>query len=444
MGRLLVPIAMVSGLAAMVTGALTVAMVDSRPAAWPAALRLVVLAGFVPAIAAVNIRIVPVFARRNWRGLRSLRAQVGLQIAGGWLVFAGRLAGRDTVETLGFALALAGGLLFTVNIVQLFLQPAKGVALPLPYRGQADVDRIAVQFTRLAGLYLLFGLALGLALTVWTPSSGRWDLVWAHAMLVGFVLSMVSGTCYHVLARWTTAHWRALWPIRLHFIAVAAGLPFMLAALATNSIRLFEIAGPLEATAVALFLGSAAPLVWRLPRTTRTAFGLAGLFLLTGVALGASFAIQPVIGVRLRLSHAEINLFGFVAMMIVGGGNYLVPRFAGRVPRWPRLAIIEIGGIAGGVISGAFALGLRGYGHDVTWIIVASQVAIVMGIGSFGVWVAATFASKPGSVVQFQPASRMTLCPGVVHGARMKRDAAASAGRHTAPPRARPSESAEL
>jgi hypothetical protein len=163
--------------------------------------------------------------------------------------------------------------------------------------------------------------------------------------------------------------------------------------------------------------------VQQLPPTTRIAMSAAGLFLLVGVALGAVFAIDPVMGARLRLSHAEVNLFGFVALVIVGAGNYLVPRFAGRVPRWPRLAVVEIGGLAGGVTAGAVAFGLRSYGYHVDGMIAASQSAIAVGIGAFAVWVGATFASKPGSAMQLRPAARKPLCPGVARGALMSRQA---------------------
>jgi hypothetical protein len=57
------------------------------------------------------------------------------------------------------------------------------------------------RFTRMAGGYLLPGLVVGAALPWWRPGFGRWGLVWAHALLVGFIMSMASGVSYHVLPR---------------------------------------------------------------------------------------------------------------------------------------------------------------------------------------------------------------------------------------------------
>ncbi|HKG25138.1 MAG TPA: hypothetical protein VKB09_05775, partial [Thermomicrobiales bacterium] len=234
MGRYLVPATMVAAMVAFATAALTVGGIAGHPAWWRAAVSLAVLGGIVPMIAAVNIRVVPVFARRGWSGLGWLRAQVGLAFAGAWTVYAGRLASERSVVVAGSAIALAAGLVFASNVVRLFRQPAALPPSPLPFPEQAVVDRLATRFTWLSGFYLLVGLGVGLAIEVWPPQSGRWDLVWAHAMLVGYFLSMAAGVSYHVLSRWTGRPWRSAVPIRLHFAVAAIGLPLMLLALATD------------------------------------------------------------------------------------------------------------------------------------------------------------------------------------------------------------------
>jgi hypothetical protein len=195
MGRYLVPATMALAMLALGVAAITVGLTPFHPAWWPAAVQLAVLGGITPMIYAVNLRIVPVFSRRTWPREPWLRAQVGLAIAGAWLVFAGIMAGWQAIAIVGNAAALAGGVLFASNIARLFRHPATLPAPPLPYPGQTGVDRLATWFMRLSLIYLLFGLTSGLAMHFWRLGSGRWDLVWAHAMLVGFFLTMVSGVC---------------------------------------------------------------------------------------------------------------------------------------------------------------------------------------------------------------------------------------------------------
>lgn len=405
MGRYLVPFAMVSAMVAFAISALTVAAVPDHPAWWRGAVTLAVLGGIVPMIYAVNIRIVPVFSRRALQSLAMLRAQVITAIAGAWITFAGRLAESDGTQTTGHVLALVGGFLFVTNIMRLFRQPPGATpALPLPYPGQAQVDKIAIRFTRMSGLYLLAGLVVGIVTAVDPPRTGRWDLVWAHALLVGFFLTMASGVSYHVLARWTTRRWRSIRLIRLHFWLVAAGLPLMLAGLMLDQNWLFHAAGPIQAAALLLFLLNTFPLALGLPAISRIAWPLAMAMLTTGVTLGALFAGMPVLGARLRLAHAEINLWGWSGLLIASAGYYLVPRFAGRPLFWPRLAPIQVGLLTTGVLLGSVLLGLRGYGHDPGNWLILPQAMISASFFALGVILAGTFLlAKPGVAVAISP-----------------------------------------
>lgn len=385
---------MIAAMAGFAVAALTVGFVPDHPLWWRAAVCLAVLGGITPMIYAVNIRVVPVFARRSWRSLTLLRAQVALLLTGAWLVFAGRLAPNKPALELGSLLALASGLLFTFNVVRLFKQPATAPSPPLPFPLQTEVDRLAVKFTRWAGIYLQIGLLVGAVTAFWTPKSGRWDLVWAHAMLVGFMLSMVSGTCYHVLSRWTGCPWRSVAPIRVHLLVTIVGFPFMLLALATNWTALFAIAGPLQAAALILFLFNIAPLVLRLPGRSKPAVLAAGLCLTVGVSLGAWFANDAVAGARLRMTHAEINLFGWTGLLISGVAYYLVPRFAGRPLRWPRLANLQLALLGAGIVVGAAALAFRGYGHANAAIVLAAQALVSAGFAMLGAVIAGTFYAR--------------------------------------------------
>jgi hypothetical protein len=295
-------------------------------------------------------------------------------------------------------LAAASGLLFMVNIVKLFKQAPVTPPPPLPFPNQVEVDKLAVKFTRWAGIYLQIGLLIGVVTAFWQPDRGRWDLVWAHAMLVGFMLSMASGTCYHVLSRWTGHPWRSTVPIRLHLIVMTLGLPLMLLALATDSLTLFKLAGPLQAAAVMLFLSTIAPLVSKMPGRSKPAMLAAALALAIGVSLGAWFALDAVAGARLRLAHAEINLFGWTGLLICGVGYYLVPRFAGHPFRWPRLVNLQLALLGIGVVTGAVALVMRGYGHLNTELILGAQIAVAAGFALFALIVGGAFFSKRSSV----------------------------------------------
>jgi len=409
MGRTLVPITMIAAVIAFAVAALTAGFSPYQPAWWRAAVALALLGGITPMIYAVNIRIVPVFARRPWPSEAWLRHQVILAIAGAWLVYAGWLADLAAVVGLGSAVALAGGLAFTHNLLQLFRQPpARTPAAPLPHPEQASIDAIATRFTRLSGVYLLVGLAVGLVTSWWQPATGRWDLVWAHAMLVGFFLSMAAGVCYHVMSRWTGRRWGSVAAIRLHLLLVVIGLPFMLLALMTNWKVLFAVAGPLQAAAIVLFLANLAPMVSGLPALTRSAIIGAASCLLVGVTLGAVFAIEPAIGARLRLVHAELNLFGWTGLLISGVGYYLVPRFAGHPLRWPHLAATQLAVLAGGIVLGAASLLWRAAGDGPAVLVTGSLGLVALGFLLFGLVLAGTVRGSVGTVamVPFVPSGR--------------------------------------
>jgi hypothetical protein len=285
-----------------------------------------------------------------------------------------------------------GGFVFMTTLARLFRPaPAPRPAPPLPYPEHAAVDAIATRFMRLAGIWLLVGLVVGVFTAGWRPGVGRWDLVWAHAMLVGFMLSMVAGVCYHVLARWTGRRWRGVAPIRLHYALVAVGLPVMILALATDEVALFAIAGPIQAAAIGIFLITIAPLTTGLPALSRAAVLTAMGLLVVGVSLGASFAIEPILGVWLRVVHAEINLFGWTGLLISGVGYYFLPRLAGQPLRWPWLAPYQIAAIVAGVGLSVTAIGWRAHANGPDALMLVAGGLIAAGFLLFGLQVAGIF-----------------------------------------------------
>jgi cbb3-type cytochrome oxidase subunit 1 len=60
-----------------------------------------------------------------------------------------------------------------------------------------------------------------------------------------------------------------------------------------------------------------------------------------GIGLGAAFSLDRSLGAGLRPLHAELNLWGWVTLLIYGMGYHMLPRFAGRPLRWTRLADLQ-------------------------------------------------------------------------------------------------------
>jgi hypothetical protein len=324
-----------------------------------------------------------------------LAAQVLAGGAGAWLAFLGAGMRSTLIEAVGQLLALTGGILFMVNIVSLFRQQPGGAASP-PHRhaSQAEVDRIATKFMRLSGMYLVIGLGVGVALVWWRPDRGRWDLVWAHALLIGFFLSMASGVSYHVLSRWSGRPWRSVGAIRWHYRLVAVGLPFMIVALAADLEGLFLLAGPVQAAAITLVLANTAPHAWRLGEPVRAAIFAAAACLVIGVTLGVVFAADPAIGARLRQTHAIANLFGWAGLLISGFGYALAPAFAGRPLPWPWLARGQVAVLAAGVAGGIVATAWRMYGNGPDAAVVLSQAVVAVGLLLFTLQMGAIAAGE--------------------------------------------------
>ena len=65
------------------------------------------------------------------------------------------------------------------------------------------------------------------------------------------------------------------------------------------------------------------------------------VYLACGIGLGAWFALDRATGALLRPLHAELNLWGWATLLIYGMAYHMLPRFAGRAPRQPRLAAAQ-------------------------------------------------------------------------------------------------------
>lgn len=73
------------------------------------------------------------------------------------------------------------------------------------------------------------------------------------------------------------------------------------------------------------------------------------MFLALGTGLGAAFALDRSVGAALRPLHAQLNLWGWVTLLIYGMAYHMLPRFAGQPLRWSRLATAQSWVAIGGV-----------------------------------------------------------------------------------------------
>lgn len=98
-------------------------------------------------------------------------------------------------------------------------------------------------------------------------------------------------------------------------------------------------------------------------------------FLALGIGLGASFALDREIGARLRPLHAELNLWGWVTLLIYGFAYHMLPRFSGHPLRSQQLADAQSWLAIGGVALAA--LGWLGLAFQVPY---ARLVAVAGGL----------------------------------------------------------------
>jgi hypothetical protein len=362
---------------------------------WQASVVLAILGAITIMIYGINIHSVPAHSGRAWASDTLVATQVVSGVVGAWLAFLGRGLGVDSLDRVGFLLALIGAILFMTNLGLLFRQPgpARPPKVPAADRTvQQRVDRLAIPFTILSGLMVVGGTALGLVLTFWTPGFGRWDLVWAHVMLLGFFFSMASGTSYHMLSRWTGRSWRFPNFVRAHLVAFLASFPLMIVALAWDIDALFLIAGPLMAIAMIAWAANVVPMSLHLSGPVRAGILLALLFLVAGVSMGVIFAVDPATGPRLRWTHVAANLYGFAGLLISGFGYAYLLRLSGTTSlRWPRLAVTQLGVMVSGVAAAMITMALRMYGHIGHEPVLLANGIAAAGMLLFAIQVAGTF-----------------------------------------------------
>lgn len=361
---------------------------------WTASVQLAVLGGITIMIYGVNVQALPTHSGKKWRYPQLVALQVAAGIVGAWMLAWGYGERIDGWIKLGNLLAFTGAALFLINLVLLFSQPGeRPPKIPWDKRTHHQkVDRLAIPFTMISGLAVVMGTALGVALDYWRPAQGRWDLVWAHLMLLGFFFAMASGTSYHMLGRWAEKEYTSLRLVQLHSIAFLIGVPAMTIALGWDIEWLFLVGAISMATAMVAWAINIVPVAWVLSPAVRIGISLAILFMLVGIGFGVAFAIDEALGPRLRTTHVLANLYGFSGLLISGFGYRYVPHLAEVDEiRWPSLRMPQIVLMAVGCTFGMLFMGLRMYGHVEPEVVLWPCLVGAVGMIIFAANTAATF-----------------------------------------------------
>lgn len=370
---------------------------QAHPQWWTAAVQLAVLGGITIMIYGVNVQALPAHSGKKWRYPQLVALQIGTGIAGAWMLAVGYGNRIEGWIQLGNLLALTGAVLFLANLMLLFTQPGeRPPKIPWDQRThQQKVDRLAIPFTMISGLMVVVGTGLGVALDYWKPAQGRWDLVWAHLMLLGFFFAMASGTSYHMLGRWAKREYTSLRLVQVHVVAFLIGLPTMTIALGWDVDWLFRIGAVSMAVAMICWAINILPVAWSLSPAVRVGIALALVFMVAGISLGVLFAADEALGPRLRTTHVVANLFGFAGLLISGFGYRYVPLLANvREMRWPKWNMPQIALMAAGCAFGMLFMGLRMYGHIEPEVVLWPCSIGAVGMAVFAANTAATFIAK--------------------------------------------------
>lgn len=212
-----------------------------------------------------------------------------------------------------------------------------------------------LRFFKAALVYLALGALGGVSLALWPASAKIYFPAITHLSLIGFITQMIIGVTYFIIPVFIKKDiYNKRWA-GIHFLMVNAGLIGMTVGYAVSWIALMKTAALIEALSVYLLTFIFMATVIKGPRVDRSKdpwFARHCLFLiaegdkevdrwatnftrasmiyyLVGCTIGALMVWNPIKFYFLRVSHAHINLLGWVGMMIVGVAYHFFPRFSG-------------------------------------------------------------------------------------------------------------------
>ncbi|MCL4791397.1 MAG: hypothetical protein KJ040_05025 [Gammaproteobacteria bacterium] len=180
-----------------------------------------------------------------------------------------------------------------------------------------------------------------------------------HILTVGMLASTVIGASLQILPVATGKALPAVWPARLIFWLLLAGLGGFLGGVLGFRLLLFMAGGAALGLALLLFAMLIAANLWR-PGAQRVAAAYAGaglMALLATAALGVALALDFELGwipshARTALAHLVLGGYGFMGLTALGFSHVLVPMFALSKAPAARPAYLALAVALAGIVSG--------------------------------------------------------------------------------------------
>ena len=221
---------------------------------WAAMVHLMLFGWVSGMIYAITYHTMPIFSGRDFPYQRILWLHVAVVVLGLGLAVIGLLSQMMALIQVGIVVQLIAALLYTFNIISLFIRGVLRANRPTPpaILNQDKVDRIGRLATRNAGLCLPLVYVLLLAgYTGWLR--GDWVLAGEHLAALGWIMLTVVGVAYHMLPRFNGLGIRGPGWARAQIICHHGALVLMVPALGFGSSIGFAIGGLLMAVAMVLF-----------------------------------------------------------------------------------------------------------------------------------------------------------------------------------------------
>ena len=221
---------------------------------WAAMVHLMLFGWVSSMIHAITYHTMPIFSGRDFPYQRIIWLHFGVLSLGLLLAGAGLLIQLMLLIQVGIGVQLVAALLYTVNIISLFVRGIPRSTRPTPpaIPHQDKVDRIGRLATRNAGLCLPFVHMLLLSGYIgWLR--GDWVLAGEHLAALGWIMLTVVGVAYHMLPRFNGRGVRGPGWARMQIVCHHIALVLMVAALGFGSTLGFAIGGLIMALAMILF-----------------------------------------------------------------------------------------------------------------------------------------------------------------------------------------------
>ncbi|MDH4100078.1 MAG: cbb3-type cytochrome c oxidase subunit I [Nitrospirota bacterium] len=217
------------------------------------------------------------------------------------------------------------------------------------------MEQFILRFFKASLIYLALGALGGVALAIWPASSKVFFPAITHLSLIGFITQMIIGVTYFIIPVFIKKDiYNKRWAL-IHFLMVNIGLVGFSLGYAMSWFTVMKVAAVIEALSVYFLTVIFMATVIKGPPVDRskdpwfakhcmflvsesdkevdkwaTNFTRASMtYYLIGCTMGAMLTLDPIRFYFLRLSHAHINLLGWVGMMIVGVAYHFLPRFSG-------------------------------------------------------------------------------------------------------------------